>query len=90
VPRGELAAFSFRCGAIRCGANGLSLCFTSAGLSQTYGLARRNERGRARADVGRADNCDNLRRDVHRGAMSGERDEKIQDRCENRVQSCCP
>jgi hypothetical protein len=48
-------------------------------------LAHCNERGRARADVERADNGDNLRwRDVNRGALwPGERDEKIQDGWEN-------
>ena len=62
-----------------------SLRFTSAGL-YIHGLAHCNECGRARADAGRADNSDNLRRrDVNRGAMwPGERDEKIQDRWENR------
>ena len=55
-------------------------------LTDLYGLAHCNECGRARADAGRADNGDNLRRrDVNRGAMwPGECDEKIQDRWENR------
>ena len=54
-------------------------------LTDIHGLAHCNERGRARADVGRVDNGDNLRRrDVHRGAMwPGERDEG-QNRWENR------
>lgn len=62
----------------------LALHFGGA-LTDIHGLAHCNERGWARADIGRADNGDNLGcRDVHRGAMwPGERDEKIQDRWEN-------
>jgi hypothetical protein len=71
-----------------------SLRFTSAGLSQTlHGLAHRNKRGRARADVRRIDadvrridNGDNLRRrDVNRGPVwPGERDDKTKHSCDNR------
>jgi hypothetical protein len=70
------AAFSFRCGAIRCGANSLKLALHFCGtLTDTHRLAHCNERGRA--DVRRVDNGDNLRRrDVHRRAMwPGECDE---------------
>src|SRR6516165_4219221 len=54
-------------------------------LTDIYGLAHCNERGRARADTGRADNGDNLRwRHVDRGAMwPSERHEKIQDHRQN-------
>jgi len=51
-------------------------------LTDIYGLAHCNERGRARADAGRADNGDNLRRrDVNRAAIwPDERNEKDEDR----------
>jgi hypothetical protein len=74
------AAFSFRCGAIRCGANSLKLALHFCGtLTDIHRLAHCNERGRARADVRRVDNGDNLRRrNVNHGASwPSERDEKI-------------
>src|SRR6516225_201317 len=55
-------------------------------LTDIYGLAHCNERGRACADAGRTDNGDNLRwRDINRAAIwPNERNEQIEDRCENR------
>jgi hypothetical protein len=61
------AAFSFRCGAIRYGANSLKLALHFCRpLTDIHRLAHCNERGRAHAYVRRVDNGDNLRRrDVH-------------------------
>jgi len=72
--------------ALRFGGSLLELAlYFSRTLTDIHGLAHCNERGRTRADAGRADNGDNLRwRNVDRGAMwSGERHEKIQDYRQN-------
>jgi hypothetical protein len=86
------AAFSFRCGAIRYGANSLKLALHFCRpLTDIHRLAHCNERGRAHAYVRRVDNGDNLRRrDVHVVPCGPASATKVRTVGRTAVISCCP